>query len=154
MNFKTFANIITKQFESMCKKAPLYLVNLDKDALYEAYQTFFPQGSNDIFRTRQGHDCGQCKNFIRGIGPVVIINEDNTLTSVWDVDADDAVYGVVAKKMSHYVKTKVIEEQAKKKEAAERASKKEKIMELIAKKQDAALESKTMEELQAELAAL
>lgn len=84
--FHLFSQAVHAQFTEM-SKGELFVVDIDGDALYDAYQAAFPAGTNEIFRTNREHECSCCKNFIRNIGNVAAIR-DGRLTTVWDRLAD------------------------------------------------------------------
>lgn len=108
MEFKKFAALIDHQFTSLVRKGALYRVEVDRDTLWNLYLSSFPEGSNPIYIERTEHDCNCCKNFIRDVGNVVYINGDK-LETIWDIEIDGP-YGIVAKAMSDFVKTRRIED--------------------------------------------
>lgn len=57
----------------------LYVVDLDRDALFTAYLDSFPDNE------RQGHNCNCCKQFLRNYGSVVAI-VDNKIETLWDFE--------------------------------------------------------------------
>jgi hypothetical protein len=108
-NFKNFKSEMQKQFDRMVKtNNVLYLTNVDKDLIYETYLAAFPEGTNEIYRERNAHDCNACKQFLRPYGNIVAI-ENNKLVSIWDFDMPD-FYKEVASKLSDLVKSKPIKE--------------------------------------------
>lgn len=103
--FHKFSAAVKKQFELM-SKGELFVVNIDGDALYEAYQAAFPAGTNEVFRKFREHECSTCKNFIRNIGNVVAI-KDGKLVTVWGDDTAvslPAPYNRVAEAMNKLVR--------------------------------------------------
>lgn len=101
--FKVFADAVRAQFKAMSAEN-LYVVDMDRDAIWDTYLAAFPEGSNPIFRVRTEHDCSCCRHFIRGVGHVVAI-QNGALTSVWDPNGLPAHYQAVADAMSAYVKS-------------------------------------------------
>ncbi len=101
MDFNLLKSAVAAQFERM-QKHTLFRVNLDKDELWKTYLSSFPEGTNPIFKTRTEHDCSCCKQFIRGIGDVVAIINNN-VTSIWDVSVPE--YQSVVNAMSKFVKS-------------------------------------------------
>lgn len=101
--FGKFAAAVRKQFEEMAK-GPLFVVNSDRDVIWETYLKSFPEGSNPKFRERTEHDCSCCRHFIRDIGNIVAI-KSGKLISVWDVEGLPPHYQAVADAMSEYVKS-------------------------------------------------
>lgn len=60
----------------------LYLVDIDKDLLWQTYINTYPE---DI---RQEFNCNSCKQFVRNYGAIVGIAPDNTIMSIWDMDIE------------------------------------------------------------------
>lgn len=100
--FKLFSKAVNKRLNEIAKNAAeIYRVDIP-DA-FEKYLSFFPEGSNPIFRERTEHDCNCCKQFIRNLGLVVTI-KDNKLLSVWgDLGELPHPYNEVAKAMDELV---------------------------------------------------
>lgn len=102
-DFTLFKNAIHDQMQRMSQDN-LFVTNISKDDLWDTYLTSFPEGSNPIFRERTVHDCQCCKQFIRRAGAIVTINDDYSLTSIWDIDIGGD-YQIVAKAMSILAKS-------------------------------------------------
>ncbi len=100
-DFKPFSKAVHDQFAKMSKNE-LFVVDVSGDDLYAAYLAAFPEGTNPMFRERTEHDCSCCKNFIRNIGNVVSI-VDNQIVTVWDAVTTGDEYEVVATKLSNLV---------------------------------------------------
>lgn len=111
MNFSNFKNAVAKQFKLM-QSAELYRTATDNDTIWKTYLESFPAGSNPIHKERTEHDCNCCKQFVRAVGNVVAII-DNQVVSIWDIDISDLEpeYQIVANAMSKYVKSKDIANQ-------------------------------------------
>ncbi len=103
MNFMHIKQPVIDQFRKMAKDGILYRVNVAKDDLWNTYINSFPQGSNDIYKTRTYHDCNCCKSFIRSMGNVVSIS-NGKISSIWDITSPDSNYQVVADSLSEMVK--------------------------------------------------
>lgn len=104
-DFGKFARIIEANFNELAK-GTLYVVDVERDTLWEKYMEAFPAGTNEIFRERREYDCQTCRQFIKNIAGVVgIVN--NQLVSIWDVEAE-GYYNDVAQFMSEFVKSKKI----------------------------------------------
>jgi hypothetical protein len=102
-DFEVFSSKVHAQFTEMSKDE-LYTVDISGDTLYELYLSAFPEGTNPIYKERTEHDCSCCKNFIRNIGPVVSI-QNNELVTVWDVVDVPFPYDVVAKVLADRVRS-------------------------------------------------
>ncbi len=105
LNFIDFKESVRQQLEEMAQHE-LYVVDVDKDILWNTYLDSFPPGTNKIYKERREYDCQCCKRFIRALGNVVSIT-NNKLVSVWDLDIDGA-FKTVANKLSEMVKTNQI----------------------------------------------
>lgn len=81
----------------------LFVTDVTPDALWEVYLSSYPAGTNEIFRERREHDCSCCRQFIRAIGNVVAI-KDNELVSIWDFEVGDPTYQTVVDALSAFVK--------------------------------------------------
>lgn len=102
MDFKVFGEAVRKRFDDMATE-PLFVVDSDREAIWETYINAFPAGSNPIYRKRTEHDCSCCRAFIRQVGNVVAIR-NGALASVWDLNGLPPHYQAVADAMSAYVK--------------------------------------------------
>ena len=106
--FKTFKGIFQKKFQELTKNAShLFEVELDKDVMWELYLSSFPEGTNEMFRERREYDCSCCRQFIRNIGNVVVI-KDNQVKTIWDFDADSTTFQPVVNALDEFVKSHVI----------------------------------------------
>lgn len=85
----------------------IFVVDLDKDVLWELYLSSFPEGANPMFRERTNHDCSACRQFIKAFGNVALI-KDGKVTTIWDFDAGDATYRQVVEAMDAYVKSRPV----------------------------------------------
>ena len=81
--FHLFADAVRTKFNELAKH-DLYVVEVSKDTICNTYLAAFPEGTNPIYKERREYDCQTCHQFLKNIGNVVaIIN--NELVSVWDV---------------------------------------------------------------------
>lgn len=103
-HFPTFATIVQKSFYGITKE-PAFVVDVDGDALYQAYLAAFPAGTNPMFKNRTEHDCSCCRQFVRRVGGVVSIS-NGELVTVWDKAAETAPapYNIVAAALRDLVK--------------------------------------------------
>lgn len=112
MEFKEFRAAVQKQFDKMQKNSErLFVVNTDKDELWETYMNAFPEGTNLIFRKQREFECSYCRQFIKNIGNVVSIN-NGIVSSIWDIKLNttdgDNKFQIVADAMSAYVKSHAV----------------------------------------------
>lgn len=108
MDFNRMRDALIKNFEKMTKDVShLFVMNVDKDEMYQTYLNSFPAGKNPLFRERTEHDCSCCRHFIKSIGNVVSI-KDGKITTIWDFD--DADYAPVLKAMSEFVRKHNVED--------------------------------------------
>lgn len=83
---------------------PLFIVDVDKEYMWNLYLDSFPPGTNEIFRVRREYDCSACRHFIRDMGNVVAVNDDYKIMTIWDFEHP------VANAMAEYVKSKAIKD--------------------------------------------
>lgn len=107
-NFHKIKLAVAEKFQRISQH-DLFRTSIPKDTLWTTYLSAFPRGSNPIFRKRSEHDCSCCRHFIRSIGDVVAIIDDE-IVSIWDVTSGDPTYDTVAQAMSKHVKTYTIED--------------------------------------------
>ena len=108
-NFLVFKKAVQDKLKEMEKTGKeFYETNTETDVMWNTYLETIPKKINPIFRQRRVYDCCCCRHFIKQVGNIVIINDDNTLTSIWDVEIGDEGFDTVAKKLSEYVKSRPI----------------------------------------------
>jgi len=106
VKFKEFRGLMQAHFEEMTKKyLILFVVDIDKDKLWDTYLDNFPPGTNEVFRERREHDCSCCRHFIKSFGNVVAINNDNEIISIWDFEVNDVAYSLVVRALSEFVRS-------------------------------------------------
>lgn len=170
MEFVKFKRAVHAQFNQLAAGADmLFLTNVDKDALWDCYLNSFPE------EERQSHNCNNCKHYIRHYGRVLSVED------LWDlplIQLDNIAIALNKKlqesKTESFIKTRTkdttelelkfniakhiidvkLQEQEDRLLESEKKAKRQKILDLMAKKQDAELEGKSLEELAKELEAL
>ena len=106
MEFNQMNEILQNHFNKITKDAvKLFEVEVDKDEMWNLYLDSFEKKYNPIYRQRRVHDCSCCRQFIKSIGNVVVI-KDNEMYTVWDVHIQSDEYSPVFKVMSEYIKSK------------------------------------------------
>jgi len=104
--FKQFADAVHKQFVQMQQENEvLYLVDITKDQIWDKYLSSFKLEDNPIYRERTEHDCSNCKNFIKNIGTIVAIKDDNSIGTIWDNFNVPHPYNYVTEILADYIKT-------------------------------------------------
>ena len=104
MDFIRMRDKLIAHFDTMVEDAThLFEVELNKDVLWNLYLDSFPAGTNPMHRTRRYYDCNCCHHFIKTMGNVVAI-KDNQITTIWDFDADDAKFQPVLDVLDAFVK--------------------------------------------------
>ena len=104
MEFIEMRDRLIEHFNEMVKDVDhLFIVNIDKDLMWETYLTSYPAGTNPTFRKRSEHDCSCCRGFIKNIGNVVSI-KNGKITTIWDFECHDATYDPVIKAMRDLIK--------------------------------------------------
>lgn len=108
MQFKEFKAEFQKHFNQLVADADcLFEVEVEKSELWDLYLNSFPAGTNPIYRERTEHDCSCCRHFIREIGAMVAIR-DNQIHTIWDFDTGDSTYQPVVDALDSFVKSKAV----------------------------------------------
>lgn len=156
MEFNAFKKVVSEHMNRMVAgKDKLFLTGADKHELWECYLNSFPE------EERQSHNCNNCRHFIGHYGMMVTIT-NGVVHTIWENLNLEEPYATVAKNLDALVRANAVRdvfvtreyELGVDKNGAEKRAKKQKLMDLIAKKQDAELEGKSVDELMKELAAL
>lgn len=105
MEFQELNNALLSHFKEMVKnKKYLFSVAVDKDELWNTYLDSFPAKANPIYKERRQHDCSCCRHFIKTMGNVVVI-QNNQMTTIWDCKVKNSVYQTVFDALSALVKS-------------------------------------------------
>lgn len=110
MEFKEFKEIFQKNvYENLFVDGnDLFEVEVDKEELWNTYLDSFPEGTNEVLRERREFDCAVCKNFIRNIGNLVVIDEDLNMKSLWSFITGSDKYQPVVDALNTYILSKPI----------------------------------------------
>lgn len=117
MEFRQFKALIQSNFSAMTAAQPqLFEVTAGgdeeqvaafKERMWNVYLDSFPPGTNEIYRERREYDCSCCRQFIKGIGNAVII-EDGAIRTVWDLQTGDEKFQPVADTLAAFIKSHAI----------------------------------------------
>ena len=108
MEFHKFNEKFQSNFMQLIANAThLYEVEVDKDELWNLYLDSFPAGTNNIYRTRREYDCSCCRHFVKTLGNVVVI-ENNQVKTIWDFDTDSTTFQPVVDALNAYIKAKLV----------------------------------------------
>ncbi|QEG13638.1 hypothetical protein MARVELLAND_115 [Bacillus phage vB_BspM_MarvelLand] len=108
MEFKQFKKELKKNFKGLVQEVDhLFEVEVDKDVMWDLYLNSFPEGTNRIFRERREFDCSACRNFIRNMGNVVVI-KDNQVHTIWDFQVESTTFQPVLDALSRFIKGQAV----------------------------------------------
>ena len=108
MEFAEMRDKLREHFNEMVKDVNhLFEVAVDKDEMWNLYLDSFPVGTNEIYRERREHDCSCCRQFIKTIGNVIVI-KNNQITTIWDFRTDDSTYQPVLDALSNFIKSHAV----------------------------------------------
>jgi len=78
----------------------LFTVAYDRDIIWQAYVNGFNEPA-----IKQEHTCSACRSFIRQVGAVIIVNDDLTRTTLWDLADIPEEYAASIAALKAYVNT-------------------------------------------------
>ncbi len=108
MEFSRFEERFQENFAKLTKSAThLYEVEVDKDEMWNLYLDSFPAGTNEIYRQRREYDCSCCRHFIKSLGNVVVI-ENNEVKTIWDFDTQSTTFQPVVDALNAYIKARAV----------------------------------------------
>ena len=108
MKFTKLRNKLIENFAEMTKDATcLFEVDVDKDEMWNLYLDSFPMNENKILRQRREYDCSCCRRFIKEIGNVVVIKE-NQVRTIWEFQSQDSTYQPVLDALDTFVKSHAV----------------------------------------------
>lgn len=109
MEFSQFERMFQAHVSDVLKdQSHLFVVGIDKDAIWNAYLDSFPAGTNEIFRQRREYDCGHCRHFIKEMGAVVVV-KDNRIVTMWDFIPGEQ-FAPVVQALAEMVRAAVIQD--------------------------------------------
>ncbi|MBO6270981.1 MAG: hypothetical protein J6N19_17770, partial [Clostridium sp.] len=109
MQFHDLQAMVRERFADMVNKYKVaYQTDVDPDVLWNTYLESFPEEKNPIFRVRREHDCSCCRHFIKRIGGIVFIDEEQKLHTIWGFAVPDDGYQVVLDAVDALVKSSKI----------------------------------------------
>ena len=104
MEFKKFKKKFQDHFAEITKDAQrMYEVQINKEDFYGLYLDSFPAGTNNTYKVNREYDCNCCKHFLRVMGNVVVI-KDNQIHTLWDFDTGSEVFQPVVDALDAYIK--------------------------------------------------
>jgi hypothetical protein len=108
MEFREFKKLFQENFKRLSEESnTLFEVSLDKDELWNLYLDSFPKGTNEVYRERREFNCSCCRHFIKSIGNVVVI-KNNEVETIWNFETNDSTFQPVVDALSKYVKSKFV----------------------------------------------
>ena len=96
INFEIFARAVHDKLVSLTHRKLFQSAVTDPA---QRYLAAFPEGTDPVYVTNSYHNCTCCKHFVANLGTVVVINDDLTLDSIWNVPNLPHPYDVVAAAM-------------------------------------------------------
>ena len=85
-----------------------FQTDADKDDLWRVYLESFPANRNPIYRTRREHDCSCCRHFIKSIGGIVFIDDEQQAHTLWGFQIEDPDLQIVVDALDAYVKSRTV----------------------------------------------
>lgn len=94
---KHFAELVTNYGRA-------FETNVNKDELWNIYLESIPAHRNPVYRVRREFDCSCCRHFIKNIGSILFLDNEQNKYTIWGFQIDDPDFQVVLDTMDTYVK--------------------------------------------------
>lgn len=108
MQFPDFQREFAKHSQQVLSHGNLFLLDIDRDVLWETYLESFPAEHNQVFRERREMDCSCCRTFVKNYGNLVAITADFDIVTLWDFDTHDNVYQPMLEAMRGLLQAEVV----------------------------------------------
>jgi hypothetical protein len=106
-DFIKFRNILHSRLIMLQDTCVLVRANVPRSDMYAAYEENFAPEDNPIFRTNRVHDCNTDKSFLKAIGNIVAIDDNNKMHTLWEVEVP-AMYQPSVDALQRLVSSSVI----------------------------------------------
>lgn len=107
MQFIDFQHLFTQHSKRVLSLNNLFLLDVEKDDLWETYLESFPPEFNQIFRERREFDCSCCRGFVKNYGNLVAITDTFDVVTLWDFNTNDRVFQPVLEAMRSLLQAEV-----------------------------------------------
>lgn len=101
--FEEMRNDMIQHFKEMSHNEYLFLVDFDKEELYNLYLDSFPEEIKGVYREKAWHDCTVCRRFLQQYGGIVTINEEYEPVTLFGFETLPE-YQMVMDKLDEYIK--------------------------------------------------
>jgi len=107
MKFADFQKMFTKHSKQVLAEGNLFLLDIDRDLLWETYLESFPAHGNKVFRERREMDCSCCRSAVKSIGGLVAITDKLDVVTLWDFDTNDDIYQPMLEAMRELLRANI-----------------------------------------------
>ena len=105
MQFPELELALQKHFEELVTNyGRAFETNVNKDELWSTYLESIPAHRNPVYRVRREFDCSCCRHFIKNIGSIVFLDNEQNKHTLWGFQIDDPDFQTVLDTMDTYVK--------------------------------------------------
>lgn len=103
---------LQNRFDQISSGGKLFSVALNGREIWDIYLGSFKDEHNPEFRDPESsvHNCNHCKNFIRRYGNIVGVDENNKITTMFDLDDIPEEYKASVKAVSEAIKSSPIQD--------------------------------------------